>query len=113
MLGYYESDRGSIELIHRSGLKVMLSNNYGDGTFKFYVFTSHKEMREHIAGRYEIKEERFWMDDCRGWAVAWHDCCKNYDNEDNVKFDKFANDPNKNLFLRVYSIGATFFFVVD
>ena len=73
----YMADVGSIKLIHKSGAKLYISNNYGDGTFSFYIIDSNAELIQKFPN---AKDTGIRLEDF-GWKVMSYDCVKNYDSE--------------------------------
>lgn len=102
-LNYYFSDVGSIKLINKSGAAFLIRNCFGDGSFKFYVFDTEKEMEEHVAGRYEVKDTNVWLNQS-GWKVMTYDCAKTYE-EDGVELDSD--------FIHIYQVDQCFMFVLN
>lgn len=100
---YYTADAGSVKLIHKSGASILLHNGYGDGFFKYYVFDSYKQMEEHIASRYAVKESKISLRG-KGWKVMDYDCTSNYDDSGTLlESEKIS----------VYQVDQCFMFVLN
>ena len=100
---FYTSDIGSIKLMHKNGVSILLNNGYGDGEFKFYVFDTIEEMEKHIANRYSVEMLNIRLDQ-KGWKVMNSDCAKSY-SEDGVELDSD--------YIYVYQVDQCFMFVLN
>lgn len=107
MLHSYMSDRGGLLLKHNGGAEILLSNGYGDGTFKYYVFHNEKELKEHLVDNFEsyntLTQLSFYIT-TNGWKVMYYDCEKDY-NDLGTELDS--------NYIIIYQQGTTFYFVAD
>lgn len=96
----YEADVGSIKMIHESGAAIMISNDYGDGEFDFYVATTREEIEAKFG---KAIEEKIWLNQT-GWKVMFYDCSNQFKSEGLILNSKFT---------RVFKKGSTFIFQID
>lgn len=107
MLHSYMSDRGGLLLKHFSGAEILLSNGYGDGTFKYYVFHNEKELKEHLASNFESYDTLTHLSvyiTTYGWKIMYYDCEKNYED--------LGTELHSN-YITIYQKGTTFYFIAD
>lgn len=97
----YTADAGSILLMHKSGAKFRLSNNYGDGDFDFYIIDNEDDLERAKSTFKDLKDTGVWVDD-EGWKVMDYDCSNHYNNSGiELLFDCYAS---------IYQIGNKFIF---
>lgn len=107
MLYSYMSDRGGLLLKHIGGAEILLSNDYGDGNFKYHVFDSEKALRDHLAKNFENYNNLTPLPVCIttfGWKIMAYDCTKDY------------NDLGTELYsdyITIYQKDTTFYFVTN
>ena len=97
----YTADAGSILLMHKSGAKFRLSNNYGDGDFDFYIVDNESDLEKMKLMFGALKNTGVWLDD-GGWKVMFYDCAKNYNNS--------GVELLFNCYSAIYQIGTKFIF---
>ena len=105
MLYSYMSDRGGLLLKHIGGAEILLSNGYGDGTFKYYVFDSEKELKDHLTKNFENYNSLTPLSvyiTTFGWKIMAYDCEPDYDDLGTELYSDY---------ITIYQKGTTFYFV--
>jgi hypothetical protein len=98
----YECDLGSLALIHKeSNVKVLLSNDYGDGSFDYYILESD-EISKIPSKAVKLS---LWVETPSDWKILDYDCY-NKSSSEGYEFEE------KCWGFNVYQHGQTFYFLL-